>query len=425
MNIISLINLSGFWRAFVLGSLLFCWQLPKRNLFWVKFLVSMAVQLAFAWVWEEAFDNFSGQGVLLVCSRYVIHYILAVVMILVCFRCNLSVAVFCATCGYCLQHISNRMNLILRTAFPVLVAWKSLLRNFTMLAVYGVGYYAFKRKNRGNLKSIYINATIQLSITVVALFAMNVVEMAQFLYQEPAKNLIQEISGPIQAVIFSATILMLEYNLLSFESADQERNTLKQIVRAKKDQTEFERKMTDAVNLRAHDLKHKMSRGYLPQSERRDTERVIDEYDTILHTDNEALDVILSQKRRYCVKNNIQLTCIADGKKMDFMSESDIFTLFGNIMDNAIEAVAQFEDEEERIIELTVVSKKQFVSIRCANYLKNPLSFENSLPQTTKSEREGHGYGMKSISLIVEKYGGHYKIFADNGVFVLDILFPM
>lgn len=48
------------------------------------------------------------------------------------------------------------------------------------------------------------------------------------------------------------------------------------------------------------------------------------------------------------MKNNIELTCVADGKKMDFISAVDLYTILGNVIDNAIESVLMVSDEEKK-----------------------------------------------------------------------------
>lgn len=64
------------------------------------------------------------------------------------------------------------------------------------------------------------------------------------------------------------------------------------------------------------------------------------------------------------------------------------------------------------------------VSIRSENDTDREFSNDAKLPHTTKSDEFRHGYGLRSILLIVEKYGGDCKIYTESDTFVLDILFP-
>ena len=66
--------------------------------------------------------------------------------------------------------------------------------------------------------------------------------------------------------------------------------------------------------------------------------------------------------------------------------------------------------------------KGDIINIRITNYFSGELRFEDGLPMTHKHDEEGyHGFGMKSMRLIAEKYGGKITAKADGEVFVLNI----
>ena len=415
-----------FWLTVLCGCLPFCWRLPRRRYFPAKFLLGLAVQAAFAMSWAEYVEKAFSRNALLESTPYVIHIFLFTLMIRWCYECDMVGAAFCAMCGYCLQHIASRIHLVFWMAVGSRWEWLRDPSVYLFFAgTYVAGYQAFKKRSGGVMNIIRVDAVGQLIISAIALFAMNIVEMIQFLYQPAAKDPLVNMSGPIMAVLFTCITLMLEYNLLSYKTAETERNTLKEIVQEKRNQTEFEKKMMETVNMNAHDLKYKVKDGALLQDAQRDIERAVDAYDTALHTGNEALDIILSKKKLDCFRRGIQLICIADGKRLDFMSESDIFTLFGNILDNAIEGVERLDDPDDRIIQLNVVGRNSFVQIREENYFRDGLLLSGQTLMTTKEDKEHHGYGMKSIALLVEKYGGHHKIETQENLFALDILLPM
>ena len=67
----------------------------------------------------------------------------------------------------------------------------------------------------------------------------------------------------------------------------------------------------------------------------------------------------------------------------------------------------------------------EFVSINVKNPFVGELDFdEGGLPRTTKNDKNYHGFGIKSITYLVQKYGGDLSLVANNGVFNLNILFP-
>jgi len=103
----------------------------------------------------------------------------------------------------------------------------------------------------------------------------------------------------------------------------------------------------------------------------------------------------------------------------------DISTLFGNMLDNAIESVSRIEHKERRLIHLNVSKQKNFLLIRMENCYDTQPDFEHGIPSTTKKDKKLHGYGLKSIQSTVKKYDGSVTIQAENGWFEIRILIPL
>ena len=95
------------------------------------------------------------------------------------------------------------------------------------------------------------------------------------------------------------------------------------------------------------------------------------------------------------------------------------------IVDNAIEAVEKFEQQEKRQIDVRIYRKEQFVVINVINPLKESLIYEDGLPVTTKGNKRFHGFGLKSIKYMVKKCGGILNIKEENDCFSLMILIPV
>lgn len=190
-------------------------------------------------------------------------------------------------------------------------------------------------------------------------------------------------------------------------------------------------KSISTVNQKYHDLKYQIA--YLKQDigeeERRhyldQLEQEIKVYEAQNKTGNKVLDTLLTSKKIYCQSNWIELTSVVEGAAIDFLNEMDISTLFGNILDNAIESVMKIEKKERRLIHLAVAKQKGFLRIRAENCYEEEPVFENGLPITTKLNKKYHGFGLKSIQSTVKKYEGSFTINAENGWFELRILIPL
>ena len=117
-------------------------------------------------------------------------------------------------------------------------------------------------------------------------------------------------------------------------------------------------------------------------------------------------------------------SCVADGEKLDFLDVMDICTIFGNILDNAIECELRVKEREKRLIHLVVHTKKDFLVVRCENYCPETLEFQDGLPVTTKADSAYHGYGIKSIRRAAGKYGGAVTVHSGGEWFEITVIIP-
>ncbi len=209
----------------------------------------------------------------------------------------------------------------------------------------------------------------------------------------------------------------------------EEKKILEKMLIVQASQQKLGKETTDILNLKIHDMKNQLSVIKTLHGQNRidsitELENSIDVYSSIAKTGNEALDIVLTQKGLICSSKNIKFTYIIDGKSFSFMKPTDITSLFGNILDNAIESASD-EDNDFKLIKLSCETKKDFLQIQETNYCHKDLKFKNGLPITTKEDKTSHGYGMKSISYIIEKYQGQIKVILENNIFHLYILIPL
>ena len=201
---------------------------------------------------------------------------------------------------------------------------------------------------------------------------------------------------------------------------------IKQLMEKEARQYEVSKDLIDRINQKAHDLKYQIRHLSAADGSEvlQELEETIDAYDTGYKTGNDAVDVIMTEKSQQCRKNHIRIACIIDGEKLSIMEPRDIYSLLGNILDNAIEAVLQLPDEDMRVINLSVKQEFGMVRIRAENYYAGRRSFENALPLTTKADHLWHGYGTRSILTIAEKYGGTAEFSTEKDIFTVNVLVP-
>lgn len=187
----------------------------------------------------------------------------------------------------------------------------------------------------------------------------------------------------------------------------------------------------ESIGRLAHDLKHQIAalRAEVdPEHVAAGFEQLeasVQRYSAQQHTGNPVLDVILTTKTHTCADKGITFTAVADGKLLDGMSSMDIASLFGNALDNAIEATSKLSDPERRLIRLALYQQGQFIVLRVENYYDSALKTdtEGNL-RTTKKDAGSHGFGVKSIRHIVQQYGGEVTIRTKDHWFTLTALIP-
>lgn len=184
----------------------------------------------------------------------------------------------------------------------------------------------------------------------------------------------------------------------------------------------------EIINRKCHDLKHQLDLyGAAPPDADRaeylqELKNSIQIYDSSIQTGNKALDAVLMEKSLLFNRFSVDFSYIVDGACLSFMKNSDVFTLFGNALDNAFESL-QAEKPENRAIVLKVNKHGKLVSICLENFCSRELQFEDGLPVSTKQNNGYHGFGMKSIRYVVQKYKGEMLVYKKERRFVLEILF--
>lgn len=101
----------------------------------------------------------------------------------------------------------------------------------------------------------------------------------------------------------------------------------------------------------------------------------------------------------------------------------DAYSLFGNLLENAIAAAEQLEETGKRIISMVIEQKGNLVSVDVMNFFQGTVPLqEDGLPCTSKQEETGyHGYGLKSVRAIARKYKGDLTIHIRDEIFTAQV----
>ena len=289
--------------------------------------------------------------------------------------------------------------------------------------LYAVCYFVIGEKINDS-EDMKLNKT---HLTVISAFAILVdIVLNSFVVYSGIQNrdvILIESCFNILSCLLVFYVLM---NLIEIREVKDENELISQMLEQAKTQYAFHKENIDLINIKCHDIRH-MIRGYLGRMDEEEIERInesVSIYETLYHTGNEAVDILLTEKSRICREREISLTCMAECEALGFIKDSDLYALLGNLMENAIEAVSQIEEKDKRCIWMSIRRVKGFMSISIRNNYAGTLQFtKEGLPQSQKKDENYHGYGLKSIYWIVKKYDGDITIDTKDNVFSVSLLF--
>lgn len=311
-----------------------------------------------------------------------------------------------------------------------------ILQALLLAAVYGLCFWLAVRLERSALTQDYLR---QLTVReVLAAFGIALAVFAfsnlSFLYTGlPFTSSRRPDIFSIRTLVdFGGIAVLFAYqSRICDYMAEREVSMMNAILKSQYDQYRNYQDSLELIHLKYHDLKHQIA-GLRMETDEEKRKKWIDAmedevsaFENLNKTGNQVLDTILVAKIFHCRKNRIQITCVADGKLLDFVHVMDICSIFGNALDNAIEHVVLIPEEEKRLIHLSVSAKKNFVFIKVENYCETEiLKNEQKLIATTKTDKQNHGFGLRSICAAADKYGGTVDFGQDHNWFELKILLP-
>ena len=435
MNAQELMNTPGYYYAiaYTLSSIVIIYTHEHKIAKW-KIIVSNVVQFVLL-MWFMQWTH----GVSKTLFIPAIAVIVAILLIHIYYCCRFS---WRETGFYCVKAFINgefassfcwQISYYLCEKNEKYVPVRQALEMLIVYAVIFVVLFFIERSLQKDLEELHITRR-ELLVVIVIAAAVFAVSNLSYLDQNGlfSGRLVMDIFIIRTLVDLSGMAVLYAYHIQVKEVQLRfEKNTLHNIMDMQYQNYQLSKESMDMVNQKYHDLKHQItllkaeadsgkSVQYLEKMEQE-----IKVYETQNKTGNQVLDAVLTNKALLCQKEGIELKFMIDGALLAFMEDMDISALFGNMLDNAIESVCRQKNQEKRLIGLYVTREKQFLRIRTENYCEEKLEFRNGLPVTTKADKHLHGYGMKSIRTIVEKYGGSAVASQKNNWFELKILIPV
>lgn len=419
-------------------------RIQRRKYFILRLLASLAVCFSVAYFYP-VMEKIAYTG-WYTSLMFLALFFLTLCGILFSFKISFKNAFFCATVAYTAQHLSYEIFKLVLMPFDILIS-KALYGNTIIdlskmssttaiamlvyfevcLAVYALAYFLISRKFRGGDLRIKNTGMLILS---AAILLVDIILNAVIVYVKEDYNEIYDIIVGVYNCLCCFLVFYILRNIITVKDIRDELDTVSHLLEQAKKQFKLKKEEINLINIKCHDLKHQIGqyalRGGLDGETVAEIKQLISIYDANVKTGNEVLDIILTEKSLICNEKEITLTCMAECKELDFISDGELYAFFGNILDNAIEAVMRVENPENRCISLNVHKAGGFISAMAENYYADEIRFNaEGFPVTVKADKDNHGFGIKSIKAIVTKYGGDLSITVKDGLFRLNILLPI
>ena len=221
--------------------------------------------------------------------------------------------------------------------------------------------------------------------------------------------------------LYFLTLLYFQTELFKKSALQKEMDALNLLYERQRQQYQVARQNVQIINKRCHELRvqiaalRKLAPGAVPPQQLEEAEHAARLYDAGANTGNEVLDVVLTEKSLLCESRGIQLNAVANGSSLGFFEAGDLYALFANALDHAVESAVQTPRPECRVIDLLVCVRQGFVVVNIISPLRPPEKQANRSAQ----------YELKVVKRIVQKYKGTLTLEEQGEFFAEKIIFPL
>jgi hypothetical protein len=432
-NLYFVLKMAAMAGELFFSAFLFTRSLPFRKKAWI-FDVGIAALLALlcyaAYAWAKKVPSFNKETI-----RALFGFAMGTIVVFgIVFQKNERVAptFFFINLGFAAAYFSDRIGALLETtllatgAFAAYSPWFLLFYLLpTVLFFFGV-FFLF-RNNFSPIRADIYTAPFFIYLPFFTLL----VSMVLFYLGGMIQNVHQifDLILITSEALYGLIDLLLLYALMRQRQNDFSLYILKQLWEKDRKNYELQKETVAMINVKCHDMRHQIraleaKNGTLDPKMIESVTKSINVYESVVKTGNEVLDVILSDYSLRCQKNQVQLTYMVDGALLNSLQEMDIYSLFGNLLENALEYEQKVSPSENRFVFLSVKLDQGTVLIHEENYFQGEVHLKDGIVETSKPDKTLHGYGMLSMRQLAEKYGGSMRVYGDCDMFQVDIRLP-
>lgn len=429
MSGMSFISCIRFSLQLIFAEAIFLLPLTRRKNFVVRVTGSVAVYFLLLFGIYYALRSVPREIIVSQIVYYTIAFCMTLAGMAFCFEIEKEQILFAGIGGYTTQHLAYCIVRITLYLFPENIpgVWRHALPYMIVpivLYLWKIRKYYEEGQFRKKDARMDLLAVAAMAIVIV----LSLIVRSENIV--PGNDFLQLFLCNVYGLLCCILVLVILFYIPRENKLYHDQQVLEQMIHMMGEQQQLSKENVEIINRKCHDIKHQLN-ALMSMDNERERQQYVEEirnaisiYDAIYRTGNAALDTILREKSFLCQEYSVKFSCMAEGEALNFMDTLDIYALFGNALDNAIESVIREEDEEKRIITLQITRKERLVYIHLDNYCKETIEFEDGLPVTSKQDKNYHGFGVKSIRHIAEKYDGEVVLRQQKERFLMDILLP-
>lgn len=345
----------------------------------------------------------------------------------------LSTSVFCCSLAYALENVSSAAD---RTVVTMLgtgsldLTAEAVARYWLIsAAVFALAYVLLIRRMEEH-RLLQVNDPVVLGAAVLVIMVNIVLDLVVKdlgVLDVPHRY---QVALTIVYLTICVYIMYSEYEVVYVRRLQVDIATIERVRSMEARHYALSRENIKAINQKCHDIR-KQILGLQAEEGTVDADAIstlaseVEVYDSVVKTGNDALDTILTEQSLLCEREGITFSCIVDGSALGFMSLVDLYSFFGNAIENSVAAVRTVDNPERRSISLIVRRRGDMVTIHLENYFEGTLEIADGLPVPKDPADGGLGLGMKSMRGIIEGYGGTLLAAQADGVFHLNAIVPL
>lgn len=297
-----------------------------------------------------------------------------------------------------------------------------------------VGIYIVKKIRKVKQVSLYFHVLSfkTCAILSIAIFCLIMFEAAIFGHNEIQLNIQNlKVFMIILIITFISMILILLTTSQSKQSVEKVADLLAEQV---ENMTSYYTQLNtrdEEMRRFKHDIKNLLL-GLTSMIEKGDTKQTLEYIESmgyvykvstkVYDSGNYIADAIFSTKSNIAGEYNIMID-FEGFLPAQKIKDTDMCIFLTNALDNAIEACQEIQGEKHIQIQSQILQKMWMITI--TNPINREIKIKNNHVETSKREKELHGYGLLNMKRVVEKYNGHMNVSSENNNFILKASFQL